>query len=78
MALLTNTFPVNIQSHWVGGVMFGGLWLYHLPRIYVKYQGSLDAVDKVFMTFFMTGALICLFLSGSYHMASSHSKPVRD
>lgn len=69
---------VNIQSHYIGGAIFIAVWLYHLEQTYVEHKETLNGVDKLFMTFFMVGALVCLFLSGSYHMMSCHSKPVAD
>jgi len=75
-ARLDNVPQVNIQSHYIGVVIFASLWLYHLQRVYIEHQKTLNVADTIFMSFFMAGALTCLFLSGSYHMMGSHSKPV--
>jgi adiponectin receptor len=67
---------VNIQSHWIGGVIFLCVWLAHLKRVYVLHSETMNGVDITFMTFFMIGAMTCLLLSGTYHMMCCHSSPV--
>jgi hypothetical protein len=52
------------------------LWLYHLRGVYLEHQETIGIWDKTFMTLFMMGALVCLLLSGSYHMMCCHSQPV--
>ncbi|KAG8813991.1 hypothetical protein FRC17_001342 [Serendipita sp. 399] len=69
---------VNIQSHWIGGLLFISIWIYHLRGVFQEHNSSIDITDEIFMTLFMTGALICLFLSGTFHMMTCHSKPVHD
>ncbi|PVF98860.1 HlyIII-domain-containing protein [Serendipita vermifera] len=69
---------VNIQSHWIGGVIFLCVWLAHLSQIYETHSETMNGIDITFMTFFMIGAMTCLFLSGSYHMMCSHSSPIHD
>ncbi|KAG8840614.1 hypothetical protein FRB91_005886 [Serendipita sp. 411] len=69
---------VNIQSHWIGGLLFISIWIYHLRSVFRQHSASINVMDELFMALFMTGALICLFLSGAFHTMSCHSKPIHD
>lgn len=69
----SNSLIVNIHSHYIGGIIFFTLLFSALPQMFSQYHQTMTLEEKLYMLFFMAGAITCLSMSATYHMLSCHS-----
>ncbi|KAI5918523.1 hemolysin-III related-domain-containing protein [Camillea tinctor] len=71
---------VNIWTHLLGSLFFGGLGAWWLAREYCellpRYRGAANPADVLVFACFFAGAVACLGLSAAFHTLSNHSEPV--